>query len=185
MSSGSLTGTACPLTVYGIVRMQRALSILRLLATAAVVVLRMSAQDNAERSIKYRNAQYGFCFSLPPSWKGYSVVNDQWEGSAPGSQTSTHGPELRIRHPKWTKDNPYEDIPIMIFTHPQWRLVSKETIIVSAAPFGPSELGSNARYLFALPPRFDYDFATGWQEVEDLIRHKSLHAPCRTPASGQ
>ncbi len=72
--------------------------------------------------------------------------------------------------------------PYPLFTHADWKLVNEGKISVSAAPFPPSELGRNARYVFALPPRFDYDFSTGYQEVESLIRQKSLHAPCGTGA---
>jgi hypothetical protein len=138
-------------------------------------------------SIEYRNARYGFCFSLPASWKGYSIVTGQWAGSSPpGSQNLTNGPLLRIRHPNWTDQDPYEDIPIMVFTHTQWQLVKSDKLDVSgAAPFPPGELGHNTRYVFALPPRFDYDFITGYQEVESLISHKSLHAPCGRRASSQ
>src|SRR5438874_2666292 len=35
-----------------------------------------------ETSILYHDAQNGFTFSLPASWKGYSVLVQQWEGQA-------------------------------------------------------------------------------------------------------
>ena len=28
----------------------------------------------------YRNTRYGFSFSLPESWQGYSIITDKWEG---------------------------------------------------------------------------------------------------------
>jgi hypothetical protein len=86
------------------------------------------------------------------------------------------GPILTIRHPLWTKDNPREDIPIMVFTLAQWDLVQKEQLIVSAAPFPPTELGRNNRYVFALPPRYDDDELTGYEEVESIMRSSPLHA---------
>jgi hypothetical protein len=178
-----LTATRSHRTVYGIVKRPPTVSILFVLLAA--VSSRASAQSDAAPSIEYRNAKYGFCFSLPASWNGYSILSEQWKGSAPGSQNFIHGPELRIRPPKWTKENPYEDIPILVFTHAEWKLVTQEKLIVSAAPIGPSELGSNARYIFALPPRYNFDYATGWQEVESLIQHKSLQAPCGTRAPTQ
>lgn len=144
----------------------------------------MSVQSLAGSSIEYRNAQFGFCFSLPASWKGYSILIDQWKGSTPGSQDLTHGPRLRIRHPEWTEKDPYEDIPILVFTHAEWMQVAEEKLVVSAAPIGPSELGSNARYVFALPPRYNFDYATGWQEVQSLIQHQSFHAPCGVHTGG-
>jgi hypothetical protein len=163
--------------------MRHTLSILLLLAIARAP--NMSAQSSAGSPLEYRNAQYGFCFSLPASWKGYSIITEQWEGAPPGSQSFTRGPKLLIRHPHWTEKDPYEDIPIMVFTHAQWQLVAKEELIVSAAPIGPSELGSNVRYVFALPPRYNFDLATGWQEVDNLIQHKSLRAPCASLTSSQ
>lgn len=30
-------------------------------------------------AIAYRNTQYGFSFSLPKSWKDYSIITDKWE----------------------------------------------------------------------------------------------------------
>jgi hypothetical protein len=167
------------------VKTRPALLILLLAASGAI---KMTAEAKATGpSIEYRNAQYGFCFSLPASWKGYSIMSSQWAGSSPpGSQNLTKGPLLRIRHPDWTDQDPHEDIPIMVFTQAQWRLVESDRLDVSgAAPFGPSQLGHDASYVFALPPRFDYDFVTGWQEVEALIRNKSLHAPCGKRGGGQ
>jgi DMSO/TMAO reductase YedYZ molybdopterin-dependent catalytic subunit len=32
----------------------------------------------------YKNTEYGFSFSLPESWRGYSVIADEWEGFTPG-----------------------------------------------------------------------------------------------------
>jgi hypothetical protein len=154
-----------------------------ILLVGTAVAIRATAQANATApSIEYRNAQYGFCFSLPSSWKGYSIVTEHWDGSPPDSQSFTKGPLLLIRHPNWTEQNPHEDIPIMIFTHEQWRLVEQEKLIVSPASFGPGELGRNARYVFALPPRYLYDFAIGWQEVAKLTG-SSFHAPCEAHSS--
>jgi hypothetical protein len=138
-----------------------------------------AVSDHCERCgpLVYRNRQFGFTFSLPRDWEGYSVVMRSWSGGDPnGSPGVERGPEILIRHPKWSSTAPREDIPIMIFTRAQWELVSREKIIVSAAPFGPSELGSNDRYVFALPPRFDYDELPGVEEVDAIVRGHPLHA---------
>jgi len=63
----------------------------------------------------------------------------------------------------------------MIFTLQQWNLVSQEKIAVSAAPFGPSELGRNTRYVFALPPRYNYAYPQGYEEVQKIIAAHPLH----------
>jgi hypothetical protein len=128
-------------------------------------------------AVVYTNNRYGFRFNLPASWKGYSIVEKEWGGSS-GLEGSPeeHGPMIVIRHPLNTKDNPREDIPIMVFTHKQWSDVDSGEINVSAAPFGPGEIGRNTRYVFATPPRFYYDFADGWEEVIKILDGKPLQA---------
>jgi hypothetical protein len=64
----------------------------------------------------------------------------------------------------------------MVFTLDEWNQVQQEKISVSAAPFGPSELGRNQQYVFALPPRYDYDFLTGFEEVEKIMQDNPLKA---------
>ena len=36
--------------------------------------------------VSYKNTQYGFLFSLPDSWKGYSIVETNWKGDSIDSQ---------------------------------------------------------------------------------------------------
>jgi len=130
-------------------------------------------------SITYQNAQYGFNFSLPADWQGYSIVKSQWEGNAQGAQGDVlvaTGTLLYIRNPNWTSSNHYEDIPIMVFTTAQWSSYQAGDFSTSAAPFDASELGHNNQYVFALPPRYDYDFSTGYQEVEEIMQMNPLHA---------
>lgn len=129
--------------------------------------------------IKYDNSQYGFTFSLPADWKGFSIYTKQWDGCplSSGSEDCSkaiHGPQIYIRNPNWTEQNPYEDIPVMVFFNNQWDLLNQEKISVSAAPFAPSELGHNKNYVFALPPRYDYDFRTGYEEVEKIMQNNPL-----------
>jgi hypothetical protein len=133
--------------------------------------------------IEYRNAQYGFCFSLSESWRGYSIVVDQWQGYTNGPHgivTVQRGPIVSIRHPQWTAADPRQDIPIMVFTLAQWRSLQHAEFLVSAAGVGPSELGRNRRYVFALPPRYDYAFPNGYEEVEQIVRSHPLHGKCKT-----
>jgi hypothetical protein len=130
--------------------------------------------------IKYNNTQYGFIFSLPADWKGYSIYSKQWvgdplAGSKYTSQT-IQGPEIYIRNPNWTEQNQYEDIPVMVLTPDEWKEVQNSTLAVSAAPIDPTELGSNKNYVFVLPPRFDWDFRTGFEEVEKIMQSNPLKA---------
>jgi len=126
--------------------------------------------------VVYNNSQYGFSFSLPASWKGYSIVTDKWDGrdTKSGKVTET-GPLYSIRHPQWTSAKPRQDIPIMVFTIAQWKLVLQETLAVSAAPIGPSELGRNSNYVFALPARYNFAYPLGYKEVDQILGGKPLH----------
>lgn len=129
----------------------------------------------APRAVVYQNTRYGFNFSLPESWISYTIVTDKWEGVPNGgAQTIETGPEILIRHPQWTSQNPRQDIPIMIFTIAQWNALQQENFHIGAAPTGPSELGRNSSYLFALPARYNYAFPTGYEEVEQILQDKPL-----------
>ena len=128
-------------------------------------------------SLEYKNAQYGFIFSLPLSWEGYSIITDTWKGWAPGPQgdvPAAQGPLISIRHPLWTKEVPRQDIPIMVFTIAQWNSLQQNTFHIGAAPIGPSELGRNANYVFALPARYNYAFPVGYEEVDAILATKPL-----------
>jgi hypothetical protein len=121
-------------------------------------------------TIEYKNTDYNFTFKLPKSWEGYTIVKSNWEGMLlDQNNKKVTGPELAIRNPHWTAKNPYQDIPVMIFTPDQWNLIQSEKLSVSAAPIGPSELGHNTHYIFALPARYNFAYPTGWEEVEKII----------------
>lgn len=127
-------------------------------------VVQKPSEPSAQDLIEYRNSQYGFSFTLPASWKGYSIIIDKWEGFPIGSgseQAVESGPMIYIRHPLWTSENRMQDIPIMIFTLDQWNSLKEEKFHIGAAPIGPSELGRNNIYVFALPARYNYAFLTG------------------------
>lgn len=131
------------------------------------------------QTITYTNRQYGFTFTLPASWQGYSIATTTWTGwvSCPsGDCTAATGTEVLIRNPQWTAQNPWQDIPIMVFTTNEWSAVTSEALTVSAAPFNPAKLGQNARYVFALPARYNFALREGWQEVDMIMQSKPLHA---------
>jgi len=129
--------------------------------------------------ILYRNTQYGFCFRLPADWKGYTIVTETWSGTVFDTGQKESGPQLLIRNPKWTEEAPYQDIPIMVFTPSQWKFVADENMGVSAAPIGPSELGHNSSYVFALPPRWIYfPDVKGIDEVQTLMNQNPFETPC-------
>jgi hypothetical protein len=135
-------------------------------------------KDWGNNSVIYQNAQYGFSFSLPESWEGYKIVYDEWEGLAlegpEAGKVVEKGPLIYIRHPQWTSQNQRQDIPIMIFTFDQWNLLQQEKFHIGAAPIGPTKLGSNTKYIFALPARYNYAFPMGYEEVEDILEGNPL-----------
>jgi hypothetical protein len=131
-------------------------------------------------SIDYKNDEYGFIFSLSNTWQGYSVITEKWQGltlsQEQGQIAALEGPEIVLRNPKWTSADPYQDIPIMIFTLNQWDDLLNEKFSVGAAPIPPSELGRNSKYVFALPARYNYAFPSGWEEVQQIIDSHPLKA---------
>jgi hypothetical protein len=128
--------------------------------------------ETREPAPVYVNPAYGFRFDLPEDWKDYLVLSEQWEGTTQDeSKRKERGPKILLRDPRWTTVQPRQDIPIMVFTLTQWN----EDLVVSAAPFGPSELGRNSQYVFALPPRYNYAFSEGYEEVEKILQGKPLH----------
>jgi len=135
----------------------------------------ITAQE--ETKVEYKNVQYGFNFNLPLTWKNYSIVTETWI-SNPVSDTAgtVNGPKILIRHPLWTVEKIRQDIPIMIFTLDQWKLIQNDTLSVGAAPIAPSELGRNDKYVFALPARYNFAFPEGFEEVQKIIESKPLSA---------
>lgn len=129
-------------------------------------------------SVVYENNDYGFRFSLPESWKGYTIVTEEWEGlgmeDPENNKVTETGPLLSIRHPEWSEENRRQDIPILIFTLTQWTSLEKGEFHIGAAPIGPKELGRNNNYVFALPARYNYAFPTGYEEVEKILEANPL-----------
>ena len=126
----------------------------------------------------YQNDQYGFIFTLPETWLGYSVITTNWQGIEPGKSPeespSIEGSILNIRHPYWTEEKPRQDIPIMVFTPSQWGALERGKFHIGAAPMGPKELDRNDKYIFALPPRYNFAFPEGFEEVEEILEGNPL-----------
>ena len=128
--------------------------------------------------IEYQNTEYGFSFSLPVSWKGYSIITDIWRGYNNGNSEITveQGPIISIRHPLWTSENPHQDIPIMVFTLAQWNSLQQNDYSVSAGGIY-TELGRNAKYVFALYSRYNFYVLPGMEEVKTILEGNPLHTP--------
>jgi hypothetical protein len=111
------------------------------------------------KSIKYRNTKYGFTFSLPATWKGYSAVESTWDGgdnSGPhGYEVSERGPEITLRNPQSTSSQPYQDIFIMVFSHAQWDSLEQGNFSVTAAPVGPGRTWAQSQIRIRRAPTND------------------------------
>jgi hypothetical protein len=125
-------------------------------------------------SIAYTNTEYGFNFMLPVNWQGYSIIREKWEGTELAGTSTQNGPKLLIRNPKWTASAPYEDLPILVFTILQWNAYTAEEFVVSAAPIKATELARNNSYVFALPPRWDFDYSLEYEEAQDIMTGSPL-----------
>ena len=135
------------------------------------------SSDPTGSVVEYRDTELGFSFSLPAGWEGFSVRSGQWQGlksADQGDQIVAQGPTVSIVHPKSTAEHPRQDIPIMVFTIPQWDQMQAGEWHVGAAPILPLELGRNSRYVFALPARYNYAFPDGWEEVEQILQEDPL-----------
>lgn len=125
-------------------------------------------------STQYKNTEYGFTFDLPKNWTGYSVVVEKWEGTYLDNSIKIEGPKISLRHPLWTTETPRQDVPIMVFSIAEWNSILEKKLSAGAAPIAPSELGRNAKYVFALPARYNYAFPLGFEEVEIILQQKPL-----------
>jgi hypothetical protein len=129
-------------------------------------------------AVVYEDTQYGFTFALPEDWEGYTIISSEWEGlstaEGSGDKVVETGPTLSIRDPRWTEENKRQDIPIMIFTLGQWDTLQEGEFHIGAAPMGPSELGRNDQYVFALPARYNFAFPEGYEEVETILEGNPL-----------
>lgn len=134
---------------------------------------------NQSDKIVYRNTEYKFEITLPDSWKGYSEIREDWEGDTINAKGevilgTVRGPIVLIRHPKWMEEFPRQDIPIMIFTRSQWEDLVTDKFHIGSAPIGPSDLGRNVKYIFALPARYNYTYLPGFEEVGQILESGSF-----------
>ncbi len=125
--------------------------------------------------IRYHNTQYDFTFYLPESWKGYSVLTDQWEGityleKEDKDAVLARGPIILLRNPQWKTNKPYQDIPIYIFTRQQWDDDKSGKLSAEGAGGIIYELWHNDKYVFGIHSRFNAnDSVPGWDEAQNIV----------------
>ncbi|MCX6754284.1 MAG: hypothetical protein NTU81_00440 [Candidatus Nomurabacteria bacterium] len=135
----------------------------------------LSPVVNINPAIEYNNTEYGFSFALPDDWKGYSIIQNNWEGNPLNNSSSKEiGPKIIIRNPNWTSTLPYEDIPIMIFTLKQWNSYLAEDFSVGAAPIPAIELARNNAFVLALPARWNFDYSKGFEQADSIIKSNPI-----------
>ncbi|MEI6529029.1 MAG: hypothetical protein WCN88_01315 [Candidatus Falkowbacteria bacterium] len=129
-------------------------------------------KEAAKTPNNYKNSEYGFELNLPDSWLGYSIVTENWNGQLLiEPNTKYQGPKILIRNPKWSAKAHWQDIPVLVFTPAEWKLIQEENLGISAAPIGPSKLGENSAYIFALPPRWlGFTDDLGQDEAAEIVK---------------
>lgn len=139
-----------------------------------------SSSSAVMNALTYTNKEYGFTFALPQDFEGYTILNEEWEGTDIKNTASKarvfKGPQITIRDLRWTSQVPRQDIPIMILTVDQWNQLQNGEFSIGAAPVNPSELGQNSKYVFALPARYNYAFPEGYEEVQTILDGSPLAA---------
>jgi len=133
--------------------------------------------------LRYRNPQYDFTFFLPASWQGYSVLIQEWEGVSylPAKDTTAviaRGPIIVLRHPQWKADDPWQDIPIMVYTRGQWEAEKQGKFAPNIAGGVIDEMWHNRKFVFGIYSRHNaLDSVKGWQEAADIIeRNRAANA---------
>lgn len=130
--------------------------------------------SSSPTKIVYRDPQYGLKLFLPPDWKGFSVLSERWDGEAYLASNDTdafvdHGPIILLRHPRWSQSHPWQDIPILVFTHPQWISEQRGDFGIYAGGF-EYEIAHNHQYVFAINNRFNWDDSIpGSDESQQII----------------
>lgn len=138
-------------------------------------------QTSTSTSVTYSNTAYGFSVKLPGEWEGYVVNHKEWNGQVyKNGQDAARDDGLLLSIAAPSSANIAQDIPVMVFTHAQWNLImagnsstSTTFMSVSAAPIPPSKLGENSKYVFAIPPRYNYAFPQGYEKTDQIVQDKS------------
>ena len=135
-----------------------------------------AAKNGKAEAAVYDNTQYRFQFWLPPEWASCTAEEKTWDGDMlnKGAKAES-GPLIILRHPLW-RDDFNENIPIMVFTKAQWKLIEDDAMTVSAAPFSPDRIGENKTYVFALPPRWSNATDIPQDEIQKILESNPLHA---------
>jgi len=144
--------------------------------STAVTNVNTSAPNRlSDLPIRYHNSRYDFTFFLPTSWQGYSVLIQQWEGQTYSAAVDRlvvtgHGSMIVLRHPQWKASDPYQDIPILVFTRSQWDALHQGKFFPSLYAGGTmDEMWHNRKYVFAISSRYNWGELKGWAEAGEIV----------------
>jgi len=85
------------------------------------------------------------------------------------------GPTLVLRPRQWTAGEPYQDIPIFVFTRRQWETHHQEPVGAGGVD---EELTHNSKYVFAISSRYNAnDSVKGWKEASDAVEWNRAARP--------
>jgi len=127
--------------------------------------------------LRYYNSQYDFTFFLPASWRGYSVLIQQWNASQTDSTMPEHGPVIVIRHPQWKINDIYQDIPVRVFTRSQWEADRHGKFAIDAGGF-EEEIEHNREFVFVISSRFNTEELKASKEADDVVtQNRNVNAP--------
>ena len=63
---------------------------------------------------------------------------------------------------------------MLVFTIAEWNAYENGDFSIGAAPISATEIARNKTYVFALPPRWDFDYSLGFKEAEHIVASKTL-----------
>jgi hypothetical protein len=131
----------------------------------------------ADLPVLYYNSQYNFTFWLPASWHSHSELIQQWEGDTHLPAEKERGPMIVLRHRHWKADDPYQDIPILVFSRKQWSGMHDGQFFVGVGGVW-EEIGHNSHYVFGISSRFNAnDAVKGWSEATDAVERNRAATP--------
>jgi hypothetical protein len=125
--------------------------------------------------LRYQRPQYGLTLYLPASWRGYSVLIQEWVSetylpAADKTIVTDHGPMITLRYPQWKAGAPHQDIPILVFTRTQWDALHHGNLWPSLYAGGAmDELWHSREYVFGISSRYNWGELAGSKEAAEIV----------------
>ncbi len=131
----------------------------------------MSELDDLK--IEFINDKYHFSIYLPKEWEGYQVITEQETGDKESDELFRNIDNeyivMTIRHPNWTKEEPYQDISLVIFRMEQWNNNVNDATGDDYDLLPHMVPGGDGRYLITINPAAYDDTLRRYDEVMKII----------------